>query len=54
MFCLTRRADVLPRALVKQKLKLVGEIGTEFAATARARGHGDTKSEDVWQLVTGF
>ncbi len=48
------RADVLRRALVKQKRKVVAEIGREFAASARARGHDAAKIEEVWQLVTGF
>ena len=48
------RADVLRRALVKQKRKVVEEIGREFFASARARGHGETKIVEVWSLVTGF
>jgi DNA polymerase-3 subunit alpha len=48
------RADVLRRALVKQKRAVVAEIGREFAASARARGHDDAKIAEVWQLVTGF
>ena len=48
------RADVLRRALVKQKRAVVTEIGKEFAASAKARGHDETKIEEVWQLVTGF
>jgi DNA-directed DNA polymerase III PolC len=48
------RADVLRRALVKQKRAVVVEIGREFAASARARGHDDAKIAEVWQLVTGF
>ncbi len=48
------RADVLRRALVKQKRAVVAEIGREFAASARARGHNDAKIAEVWQLVTGF
>jgi len=48
------RADVLRRALVKQKRQVVAEIGREFAASARARGHDAAKIEEVWQLVTGF
>jgi DNA-directed DNA polymerase III PolC len=48
------RADVLRRALVKQKRAVVAEIGREFAASARVRGHDDAKIAEVWQLVTGF
>lgn len=48
------RADVLRRALVKQKRAVVAEIGREFIASARARGHDDAKIAEVWQLVTGF
>ncbi|MSU64242.1 MAG: DNA polymerase III subunit alpha [Pedosphaera sp.] len=48
------RADVLRRALVKQKRAIVTEIGLEFIASARARGHDDAKIAEVWQLVTGF
>jgi DNA polymerase-3 subunit alpha len=48
------RADVLRRALVKQKREIVAEIGKEFVAAARARGHDDAKIAEVWELVTGF
>ncbi|MHB1308889.1 MAG: DNA polymerase IV [Limisphaerales bacterium] len=48
------RADVLRRALVKQKRATVREIGVEFVLSARARGHEDAKIAEVWQLVTGF
>jgi DNA polymerase III alpha subunit len=48
------RADVLRRALVKQKRGTVQEIGKEFAACARARGHDEVKIAEVWGLVTGF
>lgn len=48
------RADVLRRALVKQKREVVAEIGVEFAASARARGHDEAKIAEVWELVTGF
>ena len=48
------RADVLRRALVKQKRAVVAEIGEEFFASARARGHDELKIAEVWQLVTGF
>jgi len=48
------RADVLRRALVKRKWKVVEEIGREFVLTARARGHREDKIREVWELVTGF
>ena len=48
------RADVLRRALVRQKSETIAEIGTEFTASARARGHSDAKIAEVWELVTGF
>jgi len=48
------RADVLRRALVKQNRKVVREIGAEFAASAKARGHDEAKIQGVWELVTGF
>ncbi len=48
------RADVLRRALVKQKRAVVAEIALEFDASARARGHDEAKIAEVWELVTGF
>lgn len=48
------RADVLRRALVKQKRAVIDEIGEEFITSARARGHEDAKIAEVWLLVTGF
>jgi len=48
------RADVLRRALVKQKRAVVAEIAKEFAEAARQRGHDDAKIAEVWELVTGF
>jgi len=48
------RADVLRRALVKQKREVVAEIGLEFYECARSRGHDEAKIDEVWQLVTGF
>jgi len=48
------RADVLRRALNKQKRAVIAEIREEFFASARARGHGDEKIAEVWGLVTGF
>jgi DNA polymerase-3 subunit alpha len=48
------RADVLRRALVKQKRAIITEIGKEFVTAARAQGHDDAKIAEVWGLVTGF
>jgi len=48
------RADVLRRALVKQKRAVIDEIRHEFTAAAAARGHGPEKTAEVWELVTGF
>jgi DNA-directed DNA polymerase III PolC len=48
------RADVLRRALNKQKRKVIEEIRLEFFASAKARGHADAKIEEVWGLVAGF
>jgi len=48
------RADVLRRALVKQQRAVVAQIGREFSAAARARGHDEAKIAEVWDLVKGF
>jgi DNA-directed DNA polymerase III PolC len=48
------RADVLRRALNKQKRAVIEEIRAEFFASAKARGHGDAKIAEVWGLVAGF
>jgi DNA-directed DNA polymerase III PolC len=48
------RADVLRRALNKHKRSTIEEIRLEFFASAKVRGHDQTKIEEVWQLVTGF
>jgi len=48
------RADVLRRALNKQKRKVIEEIRLEFFASAEARGHSDVKIVEVWGLVSGF
>jgi len=48
------RADVLRRALNKQKRAVIAEIHGEFLASARARGHSPEKIIEVWDLVTGF
>ena len=48
------RADVLRRALNKQKRPVIEEIRGEFFASARARNHSPEKTGEVWGLVTGF
>lgn len=48
------RADLLRRALNKQKRAVIQEIQGEFFASALARGHTPEKTEEVWSLVTGF
>ena len=48
------RADVLRRALNKQKRAVIAEIREEFFASAQARGHDAEKIAEVWSLVTGF
>jgi DNA polymerase-3 subunit alpha len=48
------RADVLRRALVKQKQPVIDEIGREFIHCARARGRSDEDIIRVWELVYGF
>src|SRR5437016_3648737 len=48
------RADVLRRALNKQKRALIEEIRGEFFQSALARGHSPEKTAEVWGFVTGF
>ena len=48
------RADVLRRALGKEKHAVIVEIGKEFIAAARARGHAEDRIAEVWDLVRGF
>jgi len=48
------RADILRRALNKQKRAVIAEIQNEFFVSASARGHAPEKIEEVWGLVTGF
>jgi DNA-directed DNA polymerase III PolC len=48
------RADVLRRALNKQKRAVIAEIREEFFVSARVRGHAPEKIEEVWGLVAGF
>ena len=48
------RADVLRRALAKEKIELIDQIQTEFAACARKLGRNETEITEVWNLVAGF
>ncbi|MGA2543808.1 MAG: DNA polymerase III subunit alpha [Verrucomicrobiota bacterium] len=48
------RADLLRRALNKQKRAVIEEIRGEFFQAARARGHTLEKTAEVWALATGF
>ncbi len=48
------RADVLRRALNKQKRAVIEEIRGEFFSSSLARGHAPEKIAEVWGLVTGF
>ena len=48
------RADVLRRALGKDKIALIVEIEKEFIACARRRGRTEKEIAEVWDLVAGF
>ncbi len=48
------RADVLRRALGKEKTEIIGQIQREFSECARKRGRAENEIEEVWKLVTGF
>ncbi len=48
------RADVLRRALNKQKRPIIEEIRGEFFSSSLARGHAPEKITEVWELVSGF
>jgi len=48
------RADVLRRALVKEKQETITEIRGEFLASARAIGRSEEEIAVVWALVEGF
>ena len=48
------RADVLRRALVKQKEAVIEEIRLEFVAAAQALQRTDEEIARVWELVSGF
>lgn len=49
-----QRADLLRRALNKQKRAAIAELREEFVAAARRRGHAPEKIAEVWGLVAGF
>ena len=48
------RADVLRRALGKEKWDTVERIGLEFAECARRQGRTESEIGEVWKLVCGF
>jgi DNA-directed DNA polymerase III PolC len=48
------RADVLRRALGKEKTAVIAQIQTEFAECARRQGRAETDIAAVWELVAGF
>jgi DNA polymerase III alpha subunit len=48
------RADLLRRALNKQKRPVIEEIRGDFFSSSLARGHSSEKTAEVWELVTGF
>jgi DNA polymerase III alpha subunit len=48
------RADVLRRALVKEKQETIAEIKGEFLSCARAIGRSEEEIAVVWALVEGF
>jgi DNA polymerase III alpha subunit/nucleotidyltransferase/DNA polymerase involved in DNA repair len=48
------RADVLRRALGKEKLEVIDQIQLEFAECARRLGRTETDIAAVWELVAGF
>jgi error-prone DNA polymerase len=48
------RADILRRALGKDKTALIAQIQTEFADCARKLGRTEPEITEVWDLVAGF
>ena len=48
------RADILRRALGKEKTAVIEQIRTEFVACARQLGREEAQIQEVWDLVTGF
>jgi DNA polymerase III alpha subunit len=48
------RADILRRALGKEKTDVIAQIQAEFADCARQRGRTEAEIAEVWNLVSGF
>src|SRR5258708_30117537 len=48
------RADVLRRALGKEKTELIDEIQIVFADCARKHGGAESEITEGWRLVAGF
>jgi len=48
------RADILRRALAKDKPEIITQIKTEFAECARNNGRAEPKIAEVWDIVVGF
>lgn len=48
------RADILRRALAKEKTDLIDQIQNEFADCARKLGRAEAEITEVWNLVSGF
>src|SRR6185369_9184190 len=48
------RADVLRRALGKNKTELIDQIQIEFSDCAREHGRAENEITEVWNLVAGF
>jgi len=48
------RADILRRALAKDKTELIDQIQIEFGDCARKLGRAETEIAEVWNLVVGF
>jgi DNA-directed DNA polymerase III PolC len=48
------RADVLRRALGKEKTDVISQVQAEFAECARQLGRTEAEIAEVWNLVSGF
>lgn len=48
------RADILRRALAKDKTDVIAQIQKEFIECARQQGRTETTITEVWELVAGF
>lgn len=48
------RADILRRALGKEKTDVIAQIQVEFADCARQRSRTEAEIAEVWNLVAGF